>query len=71
MGRVDHDSFADENANMGHAILAVAIRGPEKHVTGLGLGAGQMLAKTGVILGLRGTRDSEVAGGANGILRET
>ena len=71
VGRVDNDAFANENANVGHAVLAVAIRGPEEHITGLGFGAGQMLAETRVILGLRGARDGVVAGRANGILRET
>ena len=70
MGRVDHDALADENADMPHVVLAVAARGPEEHVAGLGFGAGDMLAEARVILGLRGARDGVVAGGADGILRE-
>lgn len=71
VGGVDHDAFADENADVRHAILAVAVRGPEEHVTGLGFCAGEMLAEAGVILRLRSTRDSVVAGSADGILRES
>lgn len=71
VGGIDYDALADENANVSHVFLAVAIRGPENHVASLGLGAGKMDAEGGVILSLRSTRDSVVAGCANGILRET
>lgn len=70
MGRVDHDAPADKNADMGHAVRAVAVRGIEEHVARFGLGAGEVLAETGMILGLRGAGDGIVAGCANGILRE-
>lgn len=71
VGGIDHDAFADENADVRHAVLAVAVRGPEEHVAGFGFCAGEMLAEAGVILRLRSTRDSVVAGSADGILRES
>lgn len=71
MSGVDHDAFADENADVRHAILAVAVHGPEEHVAGLGFCAGEMLAEARVILRLRGARDGVVTGSADGILRES
>lgn len=70
MGRVDHDALADENADVGHVVRAVAVRGIEEHVARLGLGAGKVLAEAGMILGLRGAGDGVVAGCTDGILRE-
>lgn len=70
MGGVDNDAGADENGDVGDAVGAVAVGGPEEHVARFGLGAGQMLAEAGVILGLGGARDGVVASCADGVLRE-
>lgn len=71
MRRIHHPSSAHENTNVSDGVDAVATRGPEDHVAGFGLGAREVLAEAGVVLGLGGTWDSEAFGFADGVLRES
>ena len=71
MRRIHHPSGAHENANMSDRVGAVATRGPEDHVASFGLGAREVLAEAGVVLGLGGTGDGEAFGFADGVLRES
>lgn len=52
VGSVDHPAGLGEDANMGNVVGAVAVGGPEEHVTGLSVSARNVLAHAGVILGL-------------------
>lgn len=52
VGSVDHDALLDEDADVRNAGLAVTALAPEEHVSGLGLGAGDVLAHLGVVLSL-------------------
>lgn len=69
MRRVDHPPGAHVDADVGDAIDAIAVGAPEDHVAGLGLGAGEMLAEGGVVLGLGGAWDGEAFGFADRVLR--
>ena len=68
MRRIDHIPGPLENADVPDAVGAVAASRPEQHVAGLGLGAGEVAAHGGVVLGLGGARDGFVQGLADGVL---
>lgn len=52
MGSVDHDALLYKDTDVLNGSLAVAALAPEEHVSGLGLGTGDVLAHLGVVLGL-------------------
>lgn len=68
MRRIDHPARPLENADVRDAVGAVAIRRPEQHVARLGVGAGEVAAHGGVVLGLGGARDGLLEGLADGEL---
>lgn len=71
VGRIDHPAGPHEDADVGDIVGAIATRGPEDHVAGLGLGAGEVLAEAGMILGLGGTGYGDLLCFADGVLRES
>lgn len=54
---VDDGAGLDKDGNMLHSAAALATSGPEEHVTGLSLGARNMLAHLGLVLLHGGARD--------------
>lgn len=70
MGRIHHPPCPHEDAHVRDLVGAIAVRGPEDHVAGFGLGAREVLAEAGVVLGLGGAGDGEPFGFADGVLGE-
>lgn len=69
MRRINHPPVPHENPHVRYAVDAIAVvAAPEDEVAGLGLGAREVVAEGGVVLGLGGAGDGEVEGGADGVL---
>lgn len=68
MRRIDHIARPLENPDVSDAVGAVAACGPEQHVAGLGVGAGEVAAHGRVVLGLGGAGDGLLEGLADGVL---
>ena len=68
MRRIHHPPLPHKNAHVRDIIDAIAARGPEDEVAGFCLGARQVRAHGGVVLGLGGAGDGFVEGGADGVL---
>lgn len=68
MRGVDHVARSVEDADVPDLVGAVAVGGPEQHVAGLGVGAGDVAAHGRVVLRLGGAGDRLAQGLADGVL---